>query len=88
MIVERSIGLLKGRFRKLKVIADVDRTRFLPKLITAACTLHNFCIYSHDEIEYFLDPDDDDGDANDFVNIFANDNNAVQKRAQLMNLIC
>ena len=65
MIVERSIGLLRGRFRKLKVIVDVDRTRFLPKLITAACTLHNFCIYSHDEIEYFLDPDDDDGDAND-----------------------
>ena len=88
MIVERSMGLLKGRFRKLKVIADVDRARFLPKLITAACTLHNFCIYFHDEIEYFLDPDDDDGDANDFVNIFANNNNAVQKRAELMNLIC
>ena len=61
------------------VIADVDRTRFLPKLTTAACTLHNFCIYDHD---------DDDGDANDFVNIFANDNNAVRKRAELMNLIC
>ena len=39
-------------------------------------------------MEYFLDPDDDDGDASDFVNIFANDNNAVRKRAQLMNLIC
>ena len=88
MIVERSIGLLKGRFRKLKVIADVDRTRYLPKLITAACTLHNFRIDSHDEIEYFLDPDDVDGDANDFVHIFANDNNAVRKRAELMNLIC
>ena len=86
MIVERSIRLLKGRFRKLKVIVDVDRTRFLPKLITAACTLHNFWIYSHDEIEYFLDPDEDD--ANDFVNIFANDNNAERKRAELMNLIC
>ncbi|XP_044167427.1 putative nuclease HARBI1 [Acropora millepora] len=60
--VERSIGLLKGRFRKLKGSADVYRTRFLPKLITAVCTLHNFCIYSPDEIEYFLDPDDDDGD--------------------------
>ena len=72
MIVEHSIGLLKGRFRELKVIADVDRTRFLPKLITAACTLHNFCIYSYDEIEHFLDPDDDDGD--DFVNTFADDN--------------
>ena len=89
MIVERSIDLLKGSLRKLKVIADVDRTRFLPKLITAACTLmHNFCIYSHDEIKCFLDPDDDDGDANDFVNIFANDNNAVGKRTELMNLIC
>ena len=65
MIIERSIGLLKDRLRELKGIADVDRTRFLPKLITAACTLHNCCIYSHDEIEYFLDPDDDDGDAND-----------------------
>ena len=81
MIVECSICLLKGRFRKLKVIADVDRTRFLPKLITAAYTLHNLCIYSHDEIEYFLDPDEDDGDgdANDYVNIFANDNNAERK---------
>lgn len=86
MIVERSIGLLKGRFRKLKVIVDVDRTRFLPKLITAACTLHDFCIYSQYEIEDFLDPDDDD--ANDFVNIFANDNNAERKRAELVNLIC
>ena len=70
------------------VIADVDRTTFLPKLTKPACTLHNFCIYSHDEKEYFLDPDDDDGDANDFVNIFANDNNAVRKRAELMKLIC
>lgn len=67
MIVERSIGLLKDRFRKLKVIDDVDRTRFLPVLVTAACTLHNFCIYSQDEIEDILDPVDGDGDANDFV---------------------
>lgn len=80
MIVEHSIGLLKGRFRTLKVIVDVDRTRFLPILVTAACTLHNFCIYSEDELEDFLDSDDDDdGDANDFVNMFANDNNAVRK---------
>ena len=88
MILERSIGLLKGRFRLLKVIAGVDRTRFLPKLITGACLLHKYSIYSHHEIEYFVDSDDDDGDANDFVNIFANDNNAVPKRAELMNLIC
>ena len=56
----------------------------------AACTLHNFCIYSNDEIDNFLQPldDDDDDDDNNFVNIFADDNNAVRKRAEIMDMIC
>ena len=82
MVIERSIGLLKGRFRKLKVMVDIDRTRFLPILVTPACTLHNFCIYSKDEIEDFLEPLSDDDDANNFVNIFANDENAVRKASR------
>ena len=88
MVIERGIGLLKGRFRKLKVMVDIDRIRFLPKLVIAACTLHNFCIYSNDEIDDFLQPLDDDDDANNFVNIFADDNNAVRKRAEIMDMIC
>ena len=88
MVIERGIGLLKGRYRKLKVMVDIDRIRFLPKLVIAACTLHNVCIYSNDEIDDFLQPLDDDDDANNFVNIFADDNNAVRKRAEIMDMIC
>jgi len=62
MVIERGIGLLKGGFGKLKVMADIDRTRLLPKLVIAACTLHNFCIYSNDEIYDFLQPLDNDDD--------------------------
>lgn len=56
-------------------------------MLTEPDFYQTFCIYSQDEIEDFLDPDDDDGDANDFANIFANDNNAVRKQAELMHLI-
>ena len=80
MVIEPGIGLLKGRFRKLKVTVDIDRIRFLPKLVIAASTLHNFCIYSNDEIDDFLQPlDYDDDDANNFVNIFADDDNADER---------
>ena len=88
MVIERGIGLLKGRFQKLKVMVDIDRIRFLPKLVLAACTLHNFCIYSNDKIDDFLQPLDNDDDANSFVNIFADDNNALRKRAEIMDMIC
>lgn len=43
----------------------------------AACTLHNVCIYPQDKEEEFLDPHGDDGGPNEFVNIFATDNNPV-----------
>ena len=81
MVIERGIDLLKKRFRKLNVMVDIDRIRFLPKLVIAACILHNFCIYSNDELDDFLQPLDNDDDANNFVNIFADDNKAVRKRA-------
>ena len=44
MVIERGIGLLKGRFRNLKVMVDIDRIRSLPKLVMAACAqfLHLF----------------------------------------------
>ena len=45
MVIKLGISLLKGRFWKLKVMVDIDRIRFLPKLVIAACTVHNFCIY-------------------------------------------
>ena len=41
MVTERGIGLLKGRFRKLKVMVDIDRIRFLPKLVDQCMFLGN-----------------------------------------------
>ena len=62
-IVERSISLLKGRWRKLLTLEHLD-LELLVHLIMSACVLHNFCLL-HDDFDdsYFLDHDDgDDGD--------------------------
>ena len=61
MVVERSIGLLKGRFRKLKTQMEVDKIEDAPVIIVAACVLHNICLMDdEDDIEDFMDDNDDD----------------------------
>ncbi|XP_071579822.1 putative nuclease HARBI1 [Temnothorax nylanderi] len=42
-IIERSFGLLKGKFRRLKYL-DISDFDLGNKMIAAACTLHNFII--------------------------------------------
>ena len=54
MVVERCIGLLKGRFRKLKTLMAVDKLDDVPEIVVCACILHNICIVD-DDIEDFLD---------------------------------
>ena len=63
MVVERSLRLLKGRFRKLKTLMDVDRVAGIPEIIVEACILHNICLIE-DYIDGFLD-DTSTGDDND-----------------------
>lgn len=49
MAIERAFGLLKGRFRRLKmvnVVCPVKRNR----VIVAACILHNICLLSEDQL--------------------------------------
>lgn len=48
MMVERTIGLLKGRFRSLLDILPMRRTDFIPKYICACCILHNICLIHKD----------------------------------------
>lgn len=93
-LVERSIRLLKGRWRKLGILEHID-IELMVHLIMATCVLHNFCLL-HDDFheDYFLDGDDDgdddgcdgfDGGApggRDGVRV------AEAKRVQLMNTIC
>ncbi|XP_062512091.1 putative nuclease HARBI1 [Corticium candelabrum] len=62
MAIERAFALLKGRFRRLKYV-DIDRLEDVPDIILAACTLHNICIMSENDIEHFVDSDDDNQEA-------------------------
>jgi len=51
MIVERSLGLLKGRFRSILDNLPMTRTDFIPKYIIACCILHNICLLHDDLID-------------------------------------
>ena len=62
MAIERAFALLKGRFRRLKYV-DIDRLEDVPDIILATCTLHNICIMSENDIEHFVDSDDDNQEA-------------------------
>lgn len=85
--VERSISLLKGRWRKLQYLDHLDLVLAV-QIITAACVVHNFCLV-HDDFNkgYFLPNDgvNDDEDRDDDVD--PPDGIASQKRQQLMNNI-
>jgi len=51
MMVERSIGLLKGRFRSILDTLPMYRTDLIPKYIIACCILHNICLLKNDVID-------------------------------------
>lgn len=51
MIVERSLGLLKGRFRSILDNLPMTRTDLIPKYIVACCILHNICLLHNDMID-------------------------------------
>jgi len=51
MIVERSLGLLKGRFRSILDNLPMTRTDLIPKYIIACCILHNICLLHKDMID-------------------------------------
>lgn len=63
MMVERSIGLLKGRWRLLLDKIPLRRTDLIPYYIMAACVLHNVCLKLEDTFEYpIIVPDTHDTD--------------------------
>ena len=70
MDIERSFGLLKGKFRKLKYL-DMHKVEEIPNVIITCWALHNFILLHEsldeddiemedvgDENENFLDEDD------------------------------
>ena len=89
-IVERSISLLQGRWRKLSHL-NHSSVKLMAKIIMGACFVHNFALVHGDfEESYFLDDDNDDDDDDDDCNgcdSFPRNRPAEQKRQHLLNLV-
>ena len=63
-VIERALGLLKGRWRRLKCL-EMEAVEEILSVVSAGCVLHNFCLLADEgDIEQFFD-DDSDGDDSD-----------------------
>lgn len=47
--IERTFGLLKGRFRSLYTLLDMERVDVIPEFILACCILHDICLPKSDD---------------------------------------
>lgn len=85
MKVEIAIGMLKGRFRRLKFVESNDITKVC-SVVISACILHNICILNDDLVDVLEDNQPLRGihlQAGIFdVNLR---NHGIQKRNRIMN---
>lgn len=81
-VVERCIGHLKGRFRRLREI-PVHKPEDIVSIIVSGCILHNLCIIHKDDVENFIE-EDGNGHPNNYPNLFRNDVNGINRRLQIM----
>lgn len=49
MAVEKTFGILKRRFRRLKFFNEYQDIQFIVQIVIACCILHNICIDSFDD---------------------------------------
>lgn len=54
MVVERAIGLLKGRWRSLLHYLAIESVERIPYHFLACCVLHNICLMRHDEMDILM----------------------------------
>ncbi|VDI33740.1 Hypothetical predicted protein [Mytilus galloprovincialis] len=80
--VERTIAHVKGRFRRLRELT-IHEPKQIVLTILAGCILHNLCIIAHEDIDLYIDRDNDNH-PNNYVNIFQNDVGGVEIRQQMM----
>ena len=85
--VERTIGHLKGRFRRLREV-PLHNLRSICQLIMAGCVLHNLCIIGNDEIQDFINNDPEEAlHPNNYVRIHRNTPTGVQHRNRLLEYV-
>ena len=81
--VERAFGHLKGRFRRLRDVPLHDHKEVC-NLIIACCVLHNLCIINEDDVEGYIEYEEED--PNNFPNVYQNGHAGVLRRLQLVNI--
>ncbi|XP_067118134.1 putative nuclease HARBI1 [Centruroides vittatus] len=91
VVVEQTIGLLKGRFRRLKYL-DMENIAAMSKVVMTACILHNLCIKKGEKDipeDILLDnhDGDDDDDCDDFPERTHNRASAVEKRNRIADFL-
>lgn len=80
--IERTFGLLKGRFRCLLHQLPINRTDLIAHFILACCVMHNICILRGDDLDILLNDEVND---NVFQEIAADN---VQTGVIKRDLIC
>ncbi|WAR08929.1 LOW QUALITY PROTEIN: HARB1-like protein, partial [Mya arenaria] len=80
--VERAFGHLNCRFRRLQNV-PFHNSEDICKLIYAACILHNLCLLHEDDVEGYIQ---EDNDPNNLANVYANGHIGVVRRLRLVNL--
>lgn len=86
--VERSIALLKQRFRILLDRCPIRRQDFQPYLIFACCILHNICLMRPDELLLpVIPPDIDEIDEGPMTPTARQQALGVQKRWNILNVV-
>ena len=81
-VVERCIGHLKGRFRRLREIT-LHILEDIVQNIVSGCILHILCVLRNDNVERFTEEPDDD--LNQYPNIFNPAQTGMDKRQQIVN---
>ncbi|XP_066585890.1 uncharacterized protein [Prorops nasuta] len=87
MMIERSFGLLKGRYRSIIDKLPMTRTDLIPRYVIACCILHNICIIRNDLIEIPIIVNESNIANNDTHFNICNDNlkeEGIRKRDAIM----
>ncbi|XP_033757860.1 putative nuclease HARBI1 [Pecten maximus] len=84
--VERAIGHIKGRFRRLRDVYCED-IEDVCHLIVSACVLHNVCVLCDDGVADYLDGNMANNIVNNYPPVFPNTTAGINKRNQLVQLL-
>jgi hypothetical protein len=62
---------------------DIDNNNDISDIVKAACAMHSITLLTNDNIYDFLDAELDE-EINDFHNVFSEENDASDKRRQII----